>query len=162
MKLQKLILTALLMALVMVTTMSVQIPILGGGYIHPGDAFVLLSGVILGPGFGFLAAGIGSALADITLAFTAFAPGTLFIKGLMAVIVAIWPKRKPIYLLAAFIAAEIVMVAGYFLYEWLIIFGNLQTALAGIPWNLTQGAGGVVIGFLLYLALAKTAIIPKH
>lgn len=161
MNLQKLILTALLMALCLVMTLAVQIPILGGGYIHPGDGFVLLSGVILGPGFGFLAAGIGSALADITLAFTAFAPATFIIKGLMALIVGLWPRQKPIYLLIGFIIAEALMVLGYFLYEWLIIFGNYQTALAGVPWNLTQAAGGVVIGFLLYLALSKTKLIKR-
>lgn len=161
MKLKQLILTALLMALCMVTTMAVQIPILGGGYIHPGDCFVLLSGIILGPGYGFLAAGIGSALADITLGFSIFAPATLVIKGLMALIVGFWPSRKPLLILLSFILAESVMVAGYFVYEWLIIFSNMKTALANIPWNLVQASGGVVIAFPLYLALTKTSIINK-
>ena len=30
-------------------------------YIHPGDALVILCGIILGPSWGFLAGGIGSA-----------------------------------------------------------------------------------------------------
>ena len=43
--------------------MSIRIPTPGtGGYIHPGDAIVILSGVILGPAYGFLAAGIGSCM----------------------------------------------------------------------------------------------------
>ncbi len=53
------------------------------------------------------------------------------------------------------------MVAGYFVYEWLIIFSNMKTALANIPWNLVQASGGVVIAFPLYLALTKTSIINK-
>ena len=66
--LKKLILAALFAALSCVATMSIRIPTPGtGGYIHPGDAIVILSGVILGPIWGFLAGGIGSA--DISFMF---------------------------------------------------------------------------------------------
>ena len=45
--LKKLILAALFAALSCVATMSIRIPTPGtGGYIHPGDAIVILSGVI--------------------------------------------------------------------------------------------------------------------
>ena len=64
--LKKLILAALFAALSCVATMSIRIPTPGtGGYIHPGDAIVILSGVILGPVWGFFAGGIGSALSDL-------------------------------------------------------------------------------------------------
>ena len=54
---QKLVLTALFAALTCVATMIIRIPTPGtGGYIHPGDALVILSGIILGPLYGFLAA----------------------------------------------------------------------------------------------------------
>ena len=60
---KKIILAALFAALVCVATMSIRIPTIGtGGYIHPGDAIVILCGVILGPVWGFLAAGIGSCI----------------------------------------------------------------------------------------------------
>lgn len=40
--------TALFAALACVATMSIRIPTPGtGGYIHPGDAIVILSGVVL-------------------------------------------------------------------------------------------------------------------
>lgn len=161
MKLQKLIMTALLMALIMITTMAVQIPILGGGYIHPGDGFVLMSGLILGPVWGFVSAGVGSALADIALGFTPYAPATLLIKGLMAFLVGHWKKAHFKWISLAFVLAEIIMVLGYFIYEWFIITGNIKTAMAGIPWNVTQATGGVVIAIFLYIALAKTKIIPE-
>ena len=58
--LKKLVTAALFAALACAATMAVRIPTPGtGGYIHPGDAVVILCGVILGPGWGFLAAGIG-------------------------------------------------------------------------------------------------------
>ena len=42
--------TALFAALACVATMSIRIPTPGtGGYIHPGDAIVILAGIILGP-----------------------------------------------------------------------------------------------------------------
>ena len=58
--------TALFAALACVATMSIRIPTPGtGGYIHPGDAIVILAGIILGPVYGMLAGGIGSALSDL-------------------------------------------------------------------------------------------------
>ena len=51
---KKIILAALFAALTCAATMSIRIPTPGtGGYIHPGDAIVILSGVILGPAYGF-------------------------------------------------------------------------------------------------------------
>ena len=45
---KKLVLSALFMALTCVATMSIRIPTPGtGGYIHPGDAIVILSGALL-------------------------------------------------------------------------------------------------------------------
>lgn len=64
--LKQIVMTALFAALACVATMSIRIPTPGtNGYIHPGDAIVILSGVILGPAWGSLAAGIGSAMADL-------------------------------------------------------------------------------------------------
>lgn len=70
--------TALFAALACVATMSIRIPTPGtGGYIHPGDAIVILSGVVLGPGYGFLAAGIGSALSDLIGGYFVYVPITI-------------------------------------------------------------------------------------
>ena len=83
--LKKLILAALFAALSCVATMSIRIPTPGtSGYIHPGDAIVILSGVILGPVWGFLAGGIGSALSDLIGGYFIYVPITFGIKGLVA------------------------------------------------------------------------------
>ena len=58
-KIRKLVLAALLAALVCVATMVVQIPSPMQGYVNLGDCFVLLSGWLLGPWYGFAAGGIG-------------------------------------------------------------------------------------------------------
>ena len=53
--LKKLVTAALFAALACVATMSIRIPTPGtNGYIHPGDALVILAGVFLGPAWGLL------------------------------------------------------------------------------------------------------------
>ena len=55
----------MLAALVCVATMVIKIPSPLNGYINLGDCIVLLSGWLLSPVYGFMAAGLGSALADL-------------------------------------------------------------------------------------------------
>ena len=54
----KLVIAALMASMACVATMVIKIPIPAtGGYINLGDSIVLLSGVVLGPLYGGLAAG---------------------------------------------------------------------------------------------------------
>lgn len=50
--------------------------------------------------------------------------------------------------------AEIIMVAGYFVYD-IIFYSNVATAAAGILGNAIQGAVGLIAGVLLTVALEK-------
>ena len=153
--LKKLILAALFAALSCVATMSIRIPTPGtGGYIHPGDAIVILSGVILGPVWGFLAGGIGSALSDLIGGYFVYVPITFVIKGLVALAAGllyqkIGKTQKSRY--AAVVLggiADIILVAGgYFVCEYFIYGAG---AAASIPANIIQGIGGVVISCILY------------
>ena len=69
-KVRKLVLSALMAALVYVATSIIQIPSPVNGYVNLGDCFVLLSGWLLGPWYGAAAAGIGSMLVDLLSAAT--------------------------------------------------------------------------------------------
>ena len=116
-KIRKLVLAALLAALVCVATMVVQIPSPMQGYVNLGDCFVLLSGWLLGPWYGFAAGGIGSMLADIFLGYAHYAPGTLVIKGVMALVAALMYEkmgRTATSRIAGGVVSEIIMVLGYF------------------------------------------------
>ncbi len=77
-------------ALVFVSNyISVPIPVAIGDVsrIHFGNIFCLLSGFVLGPVGGGLAAGIGSALYDVTNpAYIASAPFTFLFKFLLAAV----------------------------------------------------------------------------
>ena len=89
---KKLVLAALMAALTYVATSIVQIPSPMQGYVNLGDCIVLLSGWILGPWWGAAAGGIGSMLVDLLGGYGHYAPGTLIIKGCMALVAALIVK----------------------------------------------------------------------
>lgn len=151
MKNKKLVLAALFAALTCVATFLVRIPSVIGGYINLGDGMVLLSGWLLGP-VGALAAAVGSALADISAGYIIYAPVTFLIKGLMA-LVAYWALKgikgnKITANVISGVLSEIIMIAGYFVFEWIIYdFGG---GIANIPANAVQAVAGIVAATLLY------------
>ena len=153
--LKKLILAALFAALSCVATMSIRIPTPGtGGYIHPGDAIVILSGVILGPVWGFLAGGIGSALSDLIGGYFIYVPITFVIKGLVALAAGLLyqkvgknQKSRYIAVILGGVADIILVAGGYFVCEFFIYGAG---AAASIPANIIQGVGGLIISCILY------------
>ncbi len=155
---KKLVLTALFTALITLSTMVIQIPMPISGYVNLGDVFVLISAFILGPIYGTLAAGLGSALADLLSGYIVFAPATLIIKSIMVLVAyAIYFALKKTFKnlfwakLISSAVAELVMVLGYFFYSCLIMGEGLVAALS-IPGNLIQGAVGIVFAvFTLYI-----------
>ena len=115
----------------------------------------LAAGTLVGRGGG----GIGSMLADLLLGYGHYAPGTLIIKGAMALVAALIFKafrKNTAGALVGGVAAEVVMVAGYFGYAALLL-GKGIGAAASIPGNLVQGAVGLVAGFLLFAGSAADA-----
>lgn len=147
---KKLVLSALFSALICVATMVIKVPS-PHGYINLGDGIVLLCGWFLSPCYCFLAAGIGSALADLFSGYIIYAPITFLIKGLMAVtahIVFKKVKKKPLIArIISGITAEAVMILGYFIFEG-IMYGFVPS-LANIPANAIQGLAGIILATLL-------------
>ncbi|NLF19771.1 MAG: ECF transporter S component [Clostridiaceae bacterium] len=144
---KKLALTGVFGALIFLGTFILKAPIVYG-YIHLGDGFVLLSAVLLGP-IAALPAAFGSALADLAAGFGPYAPFSLLIKGLMALIVAVRYKGYTATAggqLVRFSLAELLMVAGYFLADNL--FWGIGGALAAVPLNFLQALAGVLVAYL--------------
>ena len=54
------------------------------------------------------------------------------------------------------------MIAGYYLYEAVIIGEGFEAAFAGVGGNAVQGAFGAVIAFILIKTLQATKIIKKY
>lgn len=162
-KILRLVFTGLMTALVCVATMVIKIPTPTNGYVNLGDAFVLISGWLLGPVYGFFAAGVGSALTDLIAGYGAYVPGTLLIKGLMAVIASLLMFKGKGGIVTRGISgfvAEVEMVLGYFLFES-VVMGLGMGATASIFGNTMQGIMGLVIGLALYELLAKSGLLSK-
>ena len=151
-KIQKLVISALMAALVCVATVLIRIPSPMKGYINLGDGMVLASGWLLSPGYGFLAAALGSALADVFAGYVIYAPATFLIKGAMALIAAGFvnlmkkERKRLLFQLIGGILAEIVMMLGYFAFEW-ILYG-FAAAVLNLPANLVQAVAGLTVGII--------------
>lgn len=156
---KKLVLSALFAALVCIATMMIRIPIPAtSGYVHLGDAFVILCGVFLNPAAAFLAAGIGSCLADLLGGYFIYVPITFLIKGLVALVGSyvyhsITKKSETkASTSTAFILCGIFdilfVVGGYAICET-VLYG-FQPALVSMIPNAIQGVSGLVISFIFY------------
>jgi uncharacterized membrane protein len=120
---------AIFAALTCVVTMLIAFPIPAtDGFINIGDAVVMLAGLLFGPIIGGISGGVGSALADLFLGYTIYAPATLVIKGLEGFIVGMiadpkYNHSKPnIRDIIAVVIGGLIMVFGYFIFE-IMIYG---------------------------------------
>ena len=150
---KKIVISAMFASLICVATMVIKIPSPLHGYINLGDAFVLLAGWCISPLYAFLAAGIGSGLADLLSGYALYAPATFLIKGIMAIIAFYGFKvingkaNKVISRITSGVMAEVFMIIGYFLFEG-ILYGFVPS-IVNIPPNAVQGLAGIIIGILL-------------
>ena len=157
---RKLVLSAMFAALSCAATLVIQIPI-ATGYLNFGDGLCLLAGWILGPWYGFAAAALGSALADLLAGYGAYVPATFAIKGLVALLAAlllrlVWKEGMPAVWQLALTAlpTEAAMVLGYFAFETLVL-GEAAAAAAAVPNNLLQAGAGIVLAVLLEQAVCR-------
>ena len=150
---KKIVMTALFSALTCVATLIIKIPSPLKGYLNLGDCIVLLAGWMLSPVYGFIAAGLGSALADLFSGYVIYAPATFLIKGLMAIIAFFLFRllcRKIGNVssrVVSGVCAEIIMILGYFVFEGFLY--GFTPSLVNIPANGLQGIAGIIIGVLL-------------
>ena len=162
-KTQRVVTAAMFASLACVVTMIIKIPSPLKGYLNLGDCIVLLTGWMLTPFYAFFAAGIGSALADLFLGYTIYAPVTFIIKGVMAIVAAFGYRflRKRMGEVVSRIvsgaAAQAVMVLGYFLYEFCLY--GISTAVINVPGSIMQGLAGLVAGLVLIRIFVKNKII---
>ncbi len=151
---KNLVMSAVFAALICVSTFVIKIPSPIQGYINLGDCFVLLAAWMLTRKLSALSSAVGSALADLLAGYAIFAPATFVIKGLMALTAyhcfkAVKKNAKTsVAAIVSGIAAECVMMLGYFIYESFLY--GVKAAAAGIPFNAIQGAVCIVPACILY------------
>lgn len=88
-------------------------------------------------------------LADLLSGYVYYAPGTLVIKGVVALVAAVVFRalrsksdKRGLAQIVSGILGECIMVAGYFGYACLLLQKGLLAA-ASIPGNLVQGGVGI-------------------
>jgi uncharacterized membrane protein len=164
-KIRRIVTAALMAALVCVATLIIRIPSPMKGYINLGDGIVLLAGWMLLPQYGFFAAAVGSALADVFAGYVLYAPATFFIKGIMALVAFALAhpmqnaKKRIVFQLLGGVLAELVMVFGYFVFEG-VLYGFGASALNLVA-NFVQAAAGLIVGILLVKLLERAKINLK-
>ena len=163
-KVLRLVYCALFAALACVATMIIKVPSFYG-YANIGDTIVLMSAWLLGGIYGGLAAGVGSALADLISGYGYYVPGTFVIKFLMAFAAYLIYKKpsakfsgKLIPLLVSGVVAEVIMIVGYFLYKAFILGKGYVAAIPSIFSNIGQGVTCLIIATVLFYALEKANI----
>ena len=163
----KLVFAGVTGAIICIATAVFVIPLPTGGYVNLGDCFVMMSGYLLGAVYGSLAGGIGAGTADLFLGYGIYAPFTFVIKSLMAIsvskITGLASKRSEKVQLAAMLtavlAAELIMISGYFLTE--LCFYGFEGALANVLGNAIQGLFGCISTVVIYTFMAKSKLSDK-
>ncbi len=149
-------LLAIMIAVTTVFTVIPKLPIPGTeGYVNLSDVAITFAAVAFGPVVGLVAGGVGAALADFMGGYGQWAGITLLAHGFEGLLIGMIARQgKRWSLVLGWLVGTLFMVGSYYVGEALI-FTGWKPALAGIPFNLLQGAVGGLIGLPLYYAVAR-------
>ncbi len=155
-----LVFSAMFAAMITVTTAFVKIPA-PLGYAHAGDSVIYLAASVLPVPYGFAAASVGGALADLLAGYPQWALPTAIIKALNVlpfVLIRLAlknsPKFKKIIALPNIIMllpTTLVTVAGYFTANSILY--DVSAAWAEILPNLIQAGVGAMLFIVLGASL---------
>lgn len=165
-----LIKVGLMAAIVFVATSIIHVPSFMG-VVHLGDSMVFVAALLLGRKKAAAASAIGMSLFDLLSGYTAWAPFTFVIKGVMAYIAGSIAYRKEyegkniLNNIFAFVIGGVFMIAAYyisgvFMAKYIVsssitINEAFLLALKDIPGNIAQIVAGIVIAVPLSISLNK-------
>lgn len=161
-----LVLTGLLTAIVFSATMfiNIRLPIsINGGLIHMGNIALFLTAFLFGKKKGAIAGAFGMGLFDILSGWTAWAPFTFVIRGVMGYVIGSISHANnkegvnALYNIIAIIIGGIWMIGGYYMTE-VILYGNWMTPATSIPGNIVQ----IVFGCLSVILAPMLKKAIKH
>ena len=145
---------AIFTALVFVVTAYLHIPT-NNGYIHVGDGLIYLAACILPWPYAMAVGAGGALLADCLSGFAIWAPGSVIIKALTALLFT--DKSKKIMSVRnqlVMLPAAVICSGGYYWYES-ALYGNWIAPLAGIPASLTQSITSSVLFVVMGITFDK-------
>ena len=168
-KIQNMVVTALMIALTYVATwlINIRLPFMGsGGLIHLGNVPLFIAAILFGKKTGALAGGIGMGLFDLLSGWTAWAPFTFVIVGLMGYEVGWFAEHRPIKNTAindavSMILALAIKIVGYYFAE-VILYGNWIAPIGSVPGNICQvGVSAVMVMAMLPVLRRVTRSIGR-
>ena len=142
---------AVLWLVLLAVTLIFKVPVGNLGYLNVCDFVIMTVCQYLEPGVGMLYASTATALADVMLGYGYFAPYTFVIRGLQGWLIGYLARcnvRKA-YIITI---SEAIMLLGYGI-TYIVMYGSMQVAAAGILQNLIQ----VGISVVLTLVCASSA-----
>lgn len=154
---------ALSTALVTAATaaLSIYVPATRG-YFNLGETMVYFTALLLGPAVGAFAGGVGSALADIILGYTIYAPATLVIKaaeGAAAGFLARWLMGRE---RAGILAALSLLVAAGYLLLVLVLGLTLFTGEVEVSLAAVAAVSGSIPPLVWFPAAVAAAATPLY
>ena len=129
-------LTGMFMALICIATLFFKVPI-PLGYAHLGNGFIFLAGAFLANPYALIAAGVGSALADLLGGYAEWILPTLIIKCIMGAVI-------------AGIAANGKVAS--------ILYGSVAAGLSQIPGLTAEGIVGIILFYAVGMICEKTGV----
>lgn len=147
-------LTGIFSALVFVITAYLHIPTYNG-YVHCGDGFIILAACILPMPYAVTVGALGAMLADVLTGYAIWAPGSMIIKGLIAILFSCKAKKiintRNLFML---LPAALISTTGYYFYE-VLITGSFAVALTGIPGSIVQAIASSIVFVLAGIPMDK-------
>ncbi|MDV4152779.1 TIGR04002 family protein [Clostridium sp. AL.422] len=158
-KTRQIVITALFVAIICITTFVFHIPTgFNGGYIHLGDTFIYIAASLLPTPYAMVAAGLGAGLSDALSGGMLWIIPTMIIKPIMVLFFT--SKKNNLVckrnVLAVFIAGFI-GVLGYYI-AGAIISGNFISPFATLFMELIQPIASGIIFLLAGYALDRIKI----
>jgi len=156
--------SALMTTLVFISTVIVSVYIQAtAGFFNIGEFGVYLAALTGGPIVGAIAGGLGSALADIYLGYTHYAPITLVVKGLEGLVVGLLVERlrrarvsRPVGILLMGGSSLMITLIGIQFYvgraELTILGSTMEVEFSQLIWPIVSL---LLLGWGLYLYLRR-------
>ena len=150
-KLVYMVYAGLFAALTALLTASFHIPV-ANGYIHCGDAVILLAAVTVPMPYAIGASAVGGMLADLIAGYPAYALPTFIIKGMLAFTFAVIGGEKALCFrrVMGLIACGLVSIIGYWLTAVFLYGGWLAQIIETVPGNIIQA----VASSALFIAIS--------
>jgi uncharacterized membrane protein len=152
------VLGALFIAIVTLMTF-INVPLFGpqGGLIHLGYVALFPIAILYGRYLGLIAGGVGMGLFDILSGWSAWAPGTFVIVGLIGYVVGVLTTGNPglLQIIGAMAIGSFISIIGYFLYNSFVMGFGVESASVSLIGDSLKVFASLVITLFTLPALRR-------